>query len=214
MTNIPARNSVTLYANLDEPLSRGLWLIKWLLLIPHYIVLSVLGFVAAFTFVFTFFAILFTGRYPRSLFDFHLAIIRWAWRVEFYGYQALATDQYPPFQLFGDIDYPADISIDYPENLNRWLVLVKWLLVLPHLIVLGILRGSEGGLSTLLVMIAAVILLFTGRYPRSIYDLLMGIHQWWYRTVVYFVLMTDKYPEFRLEVPPTLGSKGYTSNSR
>lgn len=207
MTNLPANDPVTLYASLDDPLSRGLWLIKWLLLIPHYIVLAVLASVAVFTFVFTFFAILFTGRYPRALFNFHLAIIRWNWRVEFYGYQALATDHYPPFQLSGDIDYGADIAIEYPENLNRWLVLVKWLLALPHLIILGVLRGGEGGLTTFLALIAGVILLFTGRYPRGIFDLLMGIHLWWYRAIAYVVLMTDKYPEFRLDVPPTLGTK-------
>ena len=72
MANALAQDPVTLYATLDEPLSRWLWLFKWLLLIPHYVVLAVLTFVGAFTLVFTFFAILIMGRYPRSLFDFHL----------------------------------------------------------------------------------------------------------------------------------------------
>ena len=97
--------------------------------------------------------------------------------------------------------------------MNRWLVLVKWVLILPHLIVLGVLRGGESGLAILLVAIAAVLLLFTGRYPRGIYDLLMGIHLWWYRVIAYVVLMTDRYPEFRLDVPPTLGSMGDPSTT-
>lgn len=112
MATTPDRDSITLYATLGDPLSRWLWLVKWLLLIPHYIVLAVLGFVASFTWLITLFAVLFTGRYPPGLFEFHMGLFRWTWRVEFYGYQALATDAYPPFQFSGRIDYPADIEIE------------------------------------------------------------------------------------------------------
>lgn len=203
----PDRNPVTLYATLSEPLSRWLWIVKPLLLIPHYIVLALLGFAATFTYVITLLAILFTGRYPRALFDFHLGLFRWSWRVEFYGMQALATDKYPPFQFSGPLDYPADIEIEYPENLNRWLVIVKLILAIPHLIILGILRGGESGLSGLLAVIAGIILLFTGKYPQGIFGLLMGVHLWWYRTMAYVTFMTDIYPPFRLDVPPTLGHR-------
>ncbi len=207
MATTPDRDPVTLYATLGEPLSRWLWIVKPLLLIPHYIVLAILGFVASITWVITLFAILFTGRYPRGLFDFHMGVFRWTWRVEFYGFQGLATDVYPPFQFSGPIDYPADIEIEYPENLNRWLVLIKLFLAIPHLVILTILRGGENGLSTLLVFIAGIILLFTGKYPKGIFDLLMGVHIWWYRTIAYVAFMTDRYPPFRLDVPPPLAHR-------
>ena len=129
---------VQLTGHLDDNLSRGLWLVKWLLAIPHYIVLVVLGFVFFFTTLFAFFAILFTGRYPRSLFNFNVGVLRWSWRVGFYSYSALGTDRYPPFSL-EPADYPAELNVVYPERLSRGLVLVKWwLLAIPHFFVLAL----------------------------------------------------------------------------
>jgi hypothetical protein len=193
--------------------------VKWLLAIPHFVVLFVLwvGFVVLT--VIAGFAILVTGRYPRALFDFNVCVLRWTWRVVFYSYGALGTDRYPPFTLADVPDYPARLHVAYPAQLSRRLVLVKWwLLAIPHYLVVGIIGagfvfgwwwgdlGPDGGggpgLIGLLVVIAAVVLLFTGRYPRTIFDVVMGLQRWVYRVIPYAALMTDQYPPFRLDQGP------------
>jgi hypothetical protein len=209
---------VRISGQLDAGLSRGLWLVKWLLAIPHFVVLLFLWVAFVVLTVLAGFAILFTGRYPRAFFDFNLGVLRWTWRVVFYSYGALGTDRYPPFTLTDVPDYPARLDIAYPAQLSRGLVLVKWwLLAIPHYIVVGIIgtgfllgwfgdRGAAGGgspgLIGILVLVAAVVLLFTGRYPRSIFDLVMGLQRWVYRVIPYAALMTDQYPPFRLDQGP------------
>ncbi|MGQ4388669.1 DUF4389 domain-containing protein [Streptomyces sp. SAS_270] len=198
---------VRVNAVLDVPLSRWLWLVKWILAIPHYVVLLFLW--MAFTVVsgIAFFSILFTGRYPRSLFDFNLGVLRWSWRVAYYSYGALGTDRYPPFSLGEERDYPARLDIAYPERLSRGLVLVKWwLLAIPHYIVIGFFLGGYhlgwwyGGLVAVLAMIAAVTLAFTEKYPRGLFDLILGLNRWVLRVAAYAALMTDTYPPFRLDM--------------
>jgi len=194
---------VSIRGELTAPPARGWWLIKWLLAIPHYICLLALWIAFVVVWIIAFFAILFTGKFPRRLFDFNVGVLRWTWRVGFYSYQALGTDKYPPFTLASVDDYPAGLEVDYPEKLSRGLVLVKWwLLAIPHYIIVaffqGGLSGENAGLVTLLAIIAAVVLLFTGKYPADIFKFVVGMNRWSYRVCAYVALMTDQYPPFRL----------------
>ena len=199
----PSVYPVSVRGELTAPPARGWWLIKWLLAIPHYIILAFLWIAFIVVCIIAFFAILFTARYPRGLFDFNAGVLRWTWRVGFYSYQALGTDKYPPFTL-KSVDYPADLEIPYPEKLSRGLVLIKWwLLAIPHYIIVAFFQGgyggrSGGGLTLILAIFAAVVVLFTGKYPQDIFNLVVGMNRWSYRVAAYASLMTDKYPPFRL----------------
>jgi Domain of unknown function (DUF4389) len=207
---------VAIRGELDPNLSRWLWLVKWLLAIPHYIVLAFLWIAFTLLTVIAAFAILFTSRYPRGIFDFNVGVLRWTWRVWFYSYWALGTDRYPPFTLGPAPDYPATLDVEYPERLSRWLWLVKWLLAIPHLLLVAVFVGGWGwgpvgddfrgvgfaGLVGILTLIAGVILLFTRRYPPALFDFVVGLDRWALRVAAYVGLMRDEYPPFRLDMGP------------
>jgi len=203
---------VRVVARPDQP-GRWLWLVKWLLLVPHYVVLAVLWVAFVALTLVAYVAVLFTGRYPGGIFDFNVGVLRWTWRVGFYGYSALGTDRYPPFTLADVPDYPARLDIDGPPTPPRWLPLVAWLLALPHLIIVGLLTGSgwsyevtdnwrldyNSGVLGIVVLIVAVVLLFAGRYPAGLFNFVVGLNRWVLRTVAYVALLTDRYPPFRLD---------------
>src|SRR6476619_852105 len=189
---------VALTAYLDPGLSRWKWLVKWFLAIPHYLILVFLWPAFLVVTVIAGFGILFTGRYPRALFDFTSGVLRWSWRVSYYASTGgIGTDQYPPFTLGPAPQYPATLDIAYPEHLSRGLALVKWwLLAIPQYLVVGFFVGGGvwfgdqagqdswpgagwgGGLIGLLVLVAAVVLAFTGRYPQPIFDFVPGLNRW------------------------------------
>ena len=191
---------VTLRGELSIPPGRWLWLIKWLLIVPHLFILCFLTFAACILTIIAFFAILFTGKYPKSIFDFNVGVMRWTWRVSFYSYNALGTDKYPPFSLSPDPNYPADLEAAYPEKLSRGLIFIKWLLALPHWIIIGIFNGWRSlGLITVLALVNAIILLFSGNFIGELFYLLVGMNRWTYRVYAYVFLMRDEYPPFWLD---------------
>jgi uncharacterized protein DUF4389 len=218
MTTAPPRHAYPLRieGDLSPHLSRWLWLVKWVLLIPHFVLLFFLWIAFVALTVVAFFAILFTGRYPRGIFDFNVGVMRWSWRVGYYSYGALGTDAYPPFSLADAADYPARLSVDYPQQLSRGLALIKWwLLALPQYLIVGVFTGGafagyneasggnwwySSGLIGLLVCIAGIALLFADRYPRGLYDFVMGMNRWCFRVGAYAALMTDRYPPFRMDM--------------
>ena len=174
-----------------ERLSRWLIFGKGLLAIPHLIILYALMAVAGAVTVVAWFAILFTGRYPKGLFDFVVGINRWQNNVD--AYVLLLRDEYPPFSLSAG-QYPVTFDIEYPERLSRLLIFVKWLLIIPHLIVVLFLVIVYG----ITLVIAWFAILFTARYPEGLFRFAVGVLRWGARMNAYYMLMRDDYPPFSL----------------
>jgi hypothetical protein len=215
------RYPVRVEAHRDESLSRWLWLVKWLLLIPHYLTLLVLWTGLVILTLAAYLAVLFTGRYPAAIRAYNTGVLRWTWRVGYYGYQALGTDRYPPFTLADDPGYPARLHIDAGKPPPRWLPLVAWLFAVPHLVILGALTSAttwssgNGDVRTTTfsvvgaaLLVAGLALLFTGRYPAGLHDLLVGVARWSLRVAAYLTLLTPRYPPFRLDQGGTEPDRG------
>ena len=199
MSDYPMRFEV----DYPELPSRGLALlgvllfIKGLLLIPHVIILYALGIAAALVVYIGFWAVLITGKYPMGLFEFVVGVQRWQTRTDswMYGF----ADLYPPFSL-GLEYYPVRFEVDFPESPSRVLallgalLLIKMVLLIPHIVVLAFL--------SILMVVAVYIghwaVLITGRYPVGLYTFVSGIQRWNYRAGAWLAGLTDRYPPFSL----------------
>jgi hypothetical protein len=181
--------------DLDRPerLSRWLWLFKWLLLIPHFIILWVLSFVAAIALFVAWIVVIITAKYPRGLFDFIVGVSRWSFRMNAYGTHM--TDRYPPFSMGDDPQYPVRIQANYPERSSRLKAFFRWLLIIPHLIVLYVL----GAVNAVLWLVHIVIVIVTGKPNNDVFRIMVGINRWSARVALYGALTTDQYPPFALE---------------
>ena len=181
--------------DLSFPPNRGLWLVKWLLALPHWIILFFLGIAAFVVWFIAWWAVLFTARYPRVMSDFIVGVMRWQWRVSFYA-GVLGTDRYPPFSLAPDDDYPADIYVEHPERLSRVKVIFKWwLLAIPHYIIVYFF----GGLAFAVSIITGIILLFTGKFRDDLFGVQMAINRWKWRVNGYTSFLYDDYPPFEFD---------------
>jgi len=174
----------------QEEYSRFMPLIKWLLAIPHYIALLVLGIGALVVIIISFFAVLFTGRWPEVMFNYVVGVHRWAFRV--IAYTDLMVDPYPPFTLDDDPAYPVHFDIDYPEHVNRWRPLVHWLLVIPFAIVAYIVYY----LGRIMVFLAFFTILFTKQYPDGMFNIVKVSLRWLARASAYENWMVTRYPPF------------------
>jgi hypothetical protein len=172
----------------QEDYSRFMPLIKWLLAIPHVLALLVLGIGALFVAIAAFFAVLFTGRYPRGMFDYMVGVQRWGNRVAAYLY--LMVDPYPPFTLDDDPAYPVHFDIEYPEHVDRWRPLFAWLLAYPYLIVAGLISYLAG----LMVLFAFFTILFTRQFPEGMFNIARISLRWQARGNAYAGWMVTKYP--------------------
>jgi roadblock/LC7 domain-containing protein len=183
------------FARGDE-VARWRPLVNWLLAIPQFVVVYLLGIIERVLGILSLFFVLFTKRIPDSIFNFRVMVYRYQWRVTSFAF--FMRDEYPPFSfeltaIDDEID-EARLSIQPPGEMNRWLPLVKWLLAIPHYVVLAFL--GIGVFFVWIITFFAVII--TGRYPRGLRDFVVGVSRWAYRVTAYVLFMTDEYPPFSL----------------
>ncbi len=173
-----------------QQLNRWLPLVKWLLAVPHYIVLAVLAIGVYVVYIVSWFATIITGAYPEGMFNYMVGFERWVLRVS--AYVLLQTDQYPPFTLADDPNYPVRLEVDYPPKIARWRPLVAWLLAIPALLVaFGIAVVAE-----ICAFIGFFAILFTKKYPDGLFNVVTIGLRWQARTRIYSYWMEEKYPPF------------------
>jgi|tagenome__1003787_1003787.scaffolds.fasta_scaffold20849642_3 hypothetical protein len=193
----PSRGGYPVVLELERDHDVANWrpLVNWLLAIPHWIVLYVLGIAAFVLWVVSIFVVLFTERNP--FLGFQTMYLRYYWRVT--SFAAFMRNEYPPFDFATDpalvVRDAAVVDVDDPGEMNRWLPLVKWLLAFPHYVVLWLL----GIAAFVVIVIAFFAVLFTGRWPEGMRDFVVGYFRWYTRVHAYVFLLTDAYPPFSLQ---------------
>jgi hypothetical protein len=183
----------------QEKYSRGELLLRtffgWLyIFIPHYFILFFVSLWGAILQFVAFWVILFTGRYPQSMFEFQVGLLKWTVRLSARTYNI--SDGYPAFGINGTDEF-TDLNVPYPEKTDRGLVLLRFFLgvfyvFIPHYFILGF-RGIWVGI---LVFVAWWVVLFTGKYPEDMHNWVVGQVRWQTRVMLYMQYMTDTYPAF------------------
>jgi Domain of unknown function (DUF4389)/zinc-ribbon domain len=195
----PGAYPFTFDVEYPQKLSRLTTLGRLILAIPQLLIIYALGTVVGIVTLIAFFAILFTRRYPKGLFELAVSFNRWIANV--YAYVALLRDEYPPFSTDPG-RYAVTYEVDYPEKLSRWLIFVKWFLVLLQQFVLYFL----GLFAFLVAVIAWFAILITGRFPRALFHYVVGVMRWYFRVGVYTSLMRDEFPPFSKSADARPGS--------
>ena len=192
MATVPASYPVTLEVEYPQELSRWLIFVKGLLAIPHFIILYALGIATSLITFVAFFIILFTKQYPRELFNFVVNVNRWGANLNAYVF--LMRDEYPPFSWEPE-QYPVTYDVEYPEELSRWLIFIKWLLIIPHIFVILLLYVAL----YFVMVIAWFAILFTKQFPESLFRFTVGVLRWQARVSAYLNYQRDEYPPFSLD---------------
>lgn len=170
--------------------SRFMPLIKWLILLPHYLVLMVLGIGAAFVALVAFFATLFTAKYPEGLWNYMVGVHRWGLRVM--AYHMLITDTYPPFTLQETPEDTIQLKARYPERVSRWRPFFAWLIVIPYAIVASLIYF----VAQICSIFAFFTILFTRKVPASLFGVIRNAFAWSIRSGFYSYWMSTEYPPF------------------
>ncbi|MGN6609693.1 MAG: DUF4389 domain-containing protein [Jatrophihabitans sp.] len=181
----------------DGRMARWRPFVQWLLAIPHLAVANVLSSLRGVLTVISLVTVLVTRRIPRPVFDAIVMTWRYEWRA--LSYAAFLHGDYPPFDFTvgaadDGVEPHTQVAIRYPERLARWAPLYKWLLALPHYLVLVLLWVG----TVFAVLAAGVAVVATGRYPAGVRDYVVGVSRWTWRVQAYVGLLTDEYPPFRL----------------
>ena len=186
---------VTVGVEYTERLSRLTTFFRCVMVIPHSICLYFVGIAASVLVFISWWAILFTARYPKWAFEFVSGYLRWYTRVM--GYNVLLTDKYPPFSFGGNEmkEYPVTVGVEYTERLSRLTTFFRCVMVIPHFICLYFVGIAAG----VLVFISWWAILFTARYPKWAFEFVSGYLRWYTRVIGYNVLLTDKYPPFSFD---------------
>ena len=181
----------------QERYSRLSTFFRVFLIIPHLIFVLLWGIVAEILVFLAWFAILFTGRYPRGFFDFVTGFLSYSTRVWCYAY--LLTDKFPPFSGGSPGDgYPAQVSVDWPEGLSRLTTFFRLFMAIPAYLVLYVLQL----LARLLAFFAWFVVLFAGRLPKGLFEVMELPQRYQLRVTAYLLLVTDTYPWFQDETLP------------
>lgn len=195
MSVATAAYPVGLEVDPPAPQNRISVLLRIILVIPHLIIISILGIALAVIYLISWIAILITGSYPGGMLRFFHSVMHWMYRVN--GYMYLLTDKYPPFSLGPDELYPIRLRIEERiENRNRLTTFwpIRYILAIPHLIVITILNYAVA----VVVFIAWIIALFTGSVPNGMHNFLAGFVRWQARANAYIYILLDEYPPFSL----------------
>lgn len=177
-------------AQLLPEYARFMPLIKWLILLPHYVVLFFLAIGAMFVSFIAFFATLFTAKYPEGMWNYMVGVHRWALRVM--AYQMLITDSYPPFTLEETAEDTVQLKAEYPERVSRWRPFFAWLIVIPFAIVASLIVF----VAQICSVFAFFTVIFTKRIPDGLFNVIRNGFTWNLRAGFYAYWMSTEYPPF------------------